>query len=432
MRLSIWEGSATVFYLNWTTGAVLVGYLLYLGATPVQLAMASSIPALAQAISPIAAWIYSHYPSPRKLVTVGGVLARCIWILPALLPFFITATAAEPTEGSAASLVLWLIAFSSIFGAAIGTIWTSWMGSVVPSERRGRYFGLRNGIHAVVGLCANLLAGVILDALARPYNYQALFFGAFVAACIALSTFPRHYEPVLPRQPRNLRDTFIVPLRDRNFRRFLGFAFYWQFAVFIGSVFVYPYLIGHLKLTYTQIAIYQAIAAVTTLVCGPIWGRIADMAGNRSILSVTTVLAGYVMIGCWMLASPGNPEMVYISGFVDGLAWSAINAAIFNLALATAEPVNRISYIGAYSMVTGIAGFLGGTLAGPILELAAKFEFTVSGFQWSAFHWLFLISATLRSCAFLFVKGVRETRSWSTRTLLRHLVGMKSSGFGWR
>jgi MFS family permease len=432
MRLSIWEGAATVFFSSWTTGSVLVGYLYFLGATPTQLAMAASIPALAQACSPLAAWLYSYYPSPRRLVTVGAILCRCIWIIPAILPVLIGDPETNVIRQNASMWVLMLIAFSSVFGAGIGTIWTSWMGSVVPAERRGRYFGLRNGIHAVVGLSANLIAGLVLDRLASPHNYQLIFFGAFVFACVAISTFGRHYEPPVQRQGRRLRDTIRIPLRDKNFRRFLGFAVYWQFAVFTGAVFVYPYFIEHLQLTYTQIAIYQAIAAVTTLVCGPMWGRIADMAGNRSVLSLTTFTAGFVMIGCWMLATPGHPEMVWVSGVVDGFAWSAINAAVFNLALATAEPNHRTSYIGVYSMATGIAGFVGGMLAGPILVFFANFEFIVSGFKWSAFHWLFLISATLRSFAFLFIRNVQETRSWGTRTMLRHLVGMRASGFGWR
>jgi hypothetical protein len=34
MRLAVAEGSITQAFLNWTTGGVLVGYMLHLGATP--------------------------------------------------------------------------------------------------------------------------------------------------------------------------------------------------------------------------------------------------------------------------------------------------------------------------------------------------------------------------------------------------------------
>lgn len=432
MRLSIWEGAFTMLFLNWTTGPVLAGYLLYFGASPQQIAMAASIPALAQIISPLAAWIYSYFPRPRLLVTVGAGIARGMWISPIFLPLILSNADAGVANPTAVNWVLGLVGLSSIIGAGLGTLWTSWMGAVVPTERRGRYFGLRNGILAVVGLTGNLAAGMILDQVAQPTNYKLVFFLGFVFAMIACATFPFHYEPHSQPRPMRLRDTIAVPLRDRNFRRFLGFAMYWNFAVFTGSVFVYPYFIHHLQLTYTQIAIYQAIAAITTLVCAPLWGRVADKAGNRAVLSVNTFLAGSLMVWCWIFATPGNPTMVWISGVIDGIAWSAIGASIFNLALTTAEPSNRTSYIAVYSMTTGLVAFVGGSLGGLLMLLYEHIEFTVGDFRWSAYHWLFLTTSILRSSAFLLVKGVRETHSWGTRHLLRHLIGMKTSGFGWR
>ena len=35
-----------------------------------------------------------------------------------------------------------------------GTVWTSWITDLVPEERRGRFFGLRNAIHGILGVTA--------------------------------------------------------------------------------------------------------------------------------------------------------------------------------------------------------------------------------------------------------------------------------------
>jgi MFS family permease len=367
------------------------------------------------------------------ICTIGALLARGIWIVPALLPFFMGAGAdGNVVLENASTWLLLLIAFSSIFNAGIGTVWTAWMGNVVPKERRGRYFGMRNGIHAVVGLTANLAAGVILDHVSRPLNHQLVFMIAVTFALIGINMYRHHYQPAERPQPVRLRETLAIPLHDGNFRRFLAFAFYWQFAVFTGAVFVYPYFIDHLELTYTQIAIYQAIAAVTTLVFGPIWGRIADRVGNRSVLAINTFVAGFGLVGCWMLATPRNPHMIWVSGVVDGIAWSAINAAVFNLALATAEPAKRVSYIAMYSLTSGLAGFLGGVIAGPLVKIFRDYEFLLFGYEWSGYHWLFLISMVLRSMAFLFVRQVMEAKAWRTRELLRSLFNWKLIGFPWR
>jgi len=51
MRLSILEGSFAMFFINWTSGSVLTGYALHLGATPTALGLIASVPLLGQAIT---------------------------------------------------------------------------------------------------------------------------------------------------------------------------------------------------------------------------------------------------------------------------------------------------------------------------------------------------------------------------------------------
>ena len=43
MRLSVLEGSLAQVFLNWTTGSVLTGYMLHLGASANQLALVASV-----------------------------------------------------------------------------------------------------------------------------------------------------------------------------------------------------------------------------------------------------------------------------------------------------------------------------------------------------------------------------------------------------
>jgi MFS family permease len=435
MKLSIVEGGLTVLYGTWTSGAVLAGYLLALGASPSQLAMAASIPMLAQVISPFAAWVLSIYPNPRGLCTWAAFVGRSVFIIPAILPFFIPY--GETPSEAAINYVLLLIAVSSLFNAAIGAVWVTWMGAVVPPKERGHYFGKRNGIHALIGLVASLIGGVLLDKVFTPLNHTIIFIFATASAYFATRLFKIHWQPASLGRQMKLVDTFTVPLRDANFRRFLVFSLYWQFAVFTGAVFVFPFFISHLDLTYTQIAIYQAIAAITTLVLGPIWGRLADKVGNKAVLTVSMSIAAVILPGCWLIARPGDPTMAWISGFVDGLAWSAINAAIFNLALSTAEPGQRSAYIGMHMMAVGIAGFIGGALAGPVLEAIKSYDLHIWGYHWSGYHWIFTISIILRIGALFLLRRVTESQSWRTRDLLRLMVSRqaqmwKGAGFFWR
>ncbi len=426
MRLSIMEGTLTQTFLVWTSGAVLTGFMIHLGAGPMELAAVASIPMLAQASAPLAAWLLSLYPQRRLLTTILAAVGRGVWIFPALLPLL-----RIPQEQAVWYLIL-LVGFSHFFQGGAGVIWSSWMGGVIPGTHRGRYFGLRGGILSVVGLVANLSAGLFLDWVGAPINYQAVLATATVLALIGVGLYTLHYDPAEATLKLGLRETVMTPLQDANFRKFLTFVVYWNPSIMLAAVFVYPYFLQHLEMSFTQIAIWASIAAVTTLVAGPLWGRLADAVGNKAVLIITSVIAATVLPLCWILATPGNLTFIYISGFVDGVAWSAVTVAIFNLGLATAPGDKRTAYLAAIGLFGGLAGFVGGMLAGPLLALFRQFEFTMLGYEWTGFHTLFVVSALLRMQGWRFVRPVYETRAWRTRDVLRAFRPWRFAGFHWR
>lgn len=426
MRVSIHEGCATMVFLNWTAGSVLAGYLLYHGASAFQVGMAASIPLLAQAIAPFAAWIQGVFPRRRLLTTLLSGIGRGLWIVPPLLPvFLIPGNVAVP-------MILFVVGVSSTMLAAAGAIWSAWMGEIVPASRRGRYFGLRGGIHAVVGMGASLFAGWMLDTVPAPLNFQILFVVAVVFAAVGVYLYTKHHEPANPIIRLPFHQIFTAPIRDLNFRRFLLFAIYWQIAVFIAAPYVYPYFISHLQLTFTQIAVWQAIAIGLILFTGPFWGKMADRYGNKPILTISTIMAGSILPASWMLARPGEVGMIWFSGVLDALCWGAITPALFNLALATASAEKRLAYLSIFSLAVGLAGFAGGVIGGYLMLAFASLEFTLFGFEWTRYHWVFLVAMAARVQAFRFLRPLVETNAWRTRDVWRMFMRWRLAGFFWR
>jgi MFS family permease len=427
MRLSIYEGALTTVFLNWISGSVLTGYMQFHGASVMEMALVGSVPALAQSSAPFAAWIQSVYPKPKPLTIALSSIGRGLWLLPALWPLL-----SLPRESIPFYTIL-LMVCSFFFQHAGGAVWSAWMGNVVPAARRGRYFGTRNSILGVVGLVGNIAVGLFLDHVPPPLNYQLTFVMGVLLAFAAINLFRFHHVPPMAPAPMDFKEVFTVPLKDPNFRRLLVFVTYWQATVLLAAAFVYPYIQdGHLKMSFTVIALYQAIAAITTLIMGPFWGRVADKVGNKAVLSITTVIAGFFLPMTWILTTPGNPTMLFVSGIVDGIAWSAINPAIFNLSLATAPKQNRIAYLGILSLFTGVSGFLGGVLSAPLLSVFEYTECMIGDFHWTPYHTLFFVSAMMRSMAWILIKPVNETHAWRTRDLIRQAVPTRFVHFFWR
>ena len=428
LSLSVAEGSITQIFLNWTSGSVLIGYMLFLGASPTQIGLISSVPLLAQVMSPLAAWL-AALAGRRKGLTIGAsLLGRGLWLLAAFLPLLGVPAALQPT------FMVALIMVSSLFQASAGTLWAAWMGDVVPEGRRGRYFGLRTGIVGIVGMGANLGAGWFLDHVAAPVNFQMVIFVSVLCALLGVLLYGFHFEPPAAVQKVSLRDVVARPLREPNFRRFLLFSVYWQGAVLLAAPFVFPYFIGELKMNFTHIAIWSAIASTCALVTTAQWGRVADRFGNKVVLAIGTVLAGAALPLCWVLAGlSGRLEFVWASAVFDALAWGAIGPAIFNLALSSAPRNERAAFIAVYSLATGLAGFAGGLLSGPLLTLFLSLDLQRFGVTWTGYHTLFALSGFLRVQAWRFLRPVQESNAWRTRDVLREVRSpWRKIGFPWR
>lgn len=427
MRLSIAEGSVTQIFLNWTSGSVLIGYMLHFGASPFEIGLVASVPLLAQMISPFAAWLAALAGSRKHLTAALATLGRGLWVLAAFLPQLGIPDPLKP------AFLVFIVMISSIFQSAAGTLWAAWMGDVVPDEKRGSYFGTRAGIVGLIGMFASLGAGWFLDTVAVPLNFQIVLLVSVVCAAVGIYLYLLHYEPPTTASKASLIATFQEPWRDANFRKFLLFGVYWQFTVLLAAPFVFPYFLDQLQMSFTQVSIWSVIASSCAFVTLSLWGRIADRVGNKAVLAVGTFLAGVALPSCWIVAGlTGNLNFIWASAVFDAIAWGAIGPAIFNLALASAPKANRTAFIAMYSLTTGAAGFLGGLLSGPLLLVLLPFTFNLLNTTWTGYHSLFVIAGLLRAQAWYLLRPVQENNAWRTRDLLRTMRPWRLLGFPWR
>jgi MFS family permease len=430
VRDTLWvstvEGAFTTVFINWTSGAVLTGFLIHLGAGSLVLAAAASVPMLMQMGNPLLAWLANRSRHRLNFIGATSSIGRGVWLLAVLLPLLGLPVAWWPL------LVLGILAFSSFFQTASGLIWVGLMGEVVPEEERGRYFGWRNSLCGVVGMLAGLSAGWYLDHTPAPAGFQMVLLVAILFATVGIALYPQHFDPGSRAVQLSLRDTVLVPLRDPNFRRFMIFAVYWNASVMLASPFVIPYFLKHLHMSFTQVAIWSGIASLCGLILGPMWGRVADRMGHKTVLIVTTILAGSLHPLCWMLATPGFLWFIWLSGLVDALSWGGINTAMFNLTLTSAPARYRVAYISVLGMVTGLAGCLAALLSGPLLQVLLPWTWHIGSFTWTGYHSLLLIAGLLRTQAWRLLRLVHEARSRPTSELLHDMWSRTLNRLPWR
>jgi MFS family permease len=412
MRLSIVEGSLSQIFLLWTTGSVLTGYMLHYGASTSEIALVSSVPLLSQLFSPLVAWFASRLSQKRFVSAACALIGRCLWLLAALAPNLGISANTMPV------FLIMLVGLSSFFQASLGTVWAAWMGDVIPEEKRGRYFGRRTGIVGVVGMVANLLSGWFLDTVKAPLNFQVVIVVSVGFAIVAAVLLLFHTDPVTNKENIDLKEILVSPWRETNFRYFLFFAGHLHLAIFLSGALITVYFLEQLGMSFSQLALWSVIAAITGLITTEFWGRLADRIGNRTVLLIGLCVMGIGFPILWILADiKDNLNYIWLSAVADAVAWGAAAPALFNLALVSAPAAKRLSYIAMYSVVTGLLGFLGGAISGPLYTFLNGFSVG----QWSGYHSLFVLSGLLRLSSSFFLLRVKETKAWDPQWLLRLL-----------
>ncbi len=431
-RISILEGSLAQVHITITSGSLLTAYALAMGADDFQLGLVGALTALATLGSLLGAQLVGRIGRRKPISLAASVGGRALWGLLCLLPF----VGIQPEIAFAVFLGVVLLGNGLV--NLSGTAWLSWMTDLVPIERRGRYFGIRNTIVGGIAMAVSFLAGRAFDAfLARGQRMEGLatIFGvAVVCSALAGLVLGRQWEPPLRGESRSsLREVVRQPLANRRFRRLLAFMALWSVATGISAPFFGAHMIKNLGMSFSTIAVYSILAGIVSLATQPLWGRVIDRVGNRPVLAFN-LIGVFLLPLLWLLASPERLWPIWLDAVLTGIFWPGYSLAGFNLVLATAPEENRSSFLGIQTTAVGLASFLAALAGGWIARLLSDFSLAWWGTQLVNFHVLFAASSLLRIALLPMALRLREARARSVAALVE-LVGDKASqvaGQAWR
>jgi MFS family permease len=218
-------------------------------------------------------------------------------------------------------------------------------------------------------------------------------------------------------------------LKDRNFRRFLGYSFSMTFATgFIGQ-FVWLYLFDEVGMSNSRAnLLLVSIPLAVGMLSYPFWGRIVDRFGSK----VALITAGSLVINgatVWIFVTRDSWIPAYLFALVATAAWAGMDIAGFNLLLRMTQDGDRrnasnTAVIAINSLVVAIAGTLSGIFGGSIAEwLGNDWRVTILGRTLTYHSVLFACSAFLRLVAVLWLFSLKESgRKLATREAFRYVA----------
>ncbi len=401
-------------------GAVLTGWALHLGCSPLMIGLIAALPQMAQLAQIPAAWTTSLMGHRRACLWMVGVSRQAL--LPMIaLPFL-------PVPDSARQVLLVAVAaLSAVLGVLGNNAWVAWMGELVPRSIRGRYFGQRTALCLLAGAIASAGAGVLLDWL-RPRGQADLalsVLAAFACGAGAVTTLllMRHHDPS-QGQPSGAfeLEAALAPWRTPGTRGLMAYQATWNFAVGLSGSYFALFMLRDLRMGFTLMALHGTASAVVRMFCAPLWGKAIDRFGARPVL-ITSSFAISVIPLLWLFPAPGALWPLAIDILLSGSLWGGQALAIFALPLSVTPRKGRPYHLAVVAMAAGLA-FSVATALGGVVAQSLPTTFVLGGRAWSNLQVLFLLSAGARFLAAGWGLRVTEPGSQRVSEMLRMLPGL--------
>ena len=423
MRLSISEGALACAMGTLTGGVFLTGFALALGASRFEIGLMAAMPAVANVAQLLGA-CFIERTGHRKRVCLGALTAsRLLWLLVLLAPLCVV--------GSGARWPIWallgLLGVSNALNAVGGVGWLSWIKDLVPETIRIGFLSRRNQIDTVLALSLSIVGGTFIDwwnqrHAASITGFVIVFAAAMLCGLVALPLMAAIPEPAHEHDHRSrlpLRRLLAAPLRDRNFRRLLGFYGSWNLAVNLSAPFFAVYMLECLELPFWFVTVLCTLSAVCGLAANRFWTRLAEKFGHRPVVFLATL--GDALYPLWWLLISPEWAWLLIPVHCSGVFSSPIAVGPNNIVLKLSPQKNASPYMAVFNAVVGpvtaLAAIAGGYLAGVFHGVTWSFgPVTLSGL-----HWLFLISALGRLSSLALLWRVAEPRAQSVRRVVRVL-----------
>jgi MFS family permease len=234
----------------------------------------------------------------------------------------------------------------------------------------------------------------------------------------------RHHEP--PEEPIHLGRLLMAPLKDRNFRHFLGYSFTLTFAIGYVGQFIWLYLFDVVGMTNMQANVMLvALPLLVSMLSFPMWGRLIDRLGCRPVL----LIAGLLIVhggASWIFVTRESWWLGYMGSTIATAAWPGVELAMFNLLLKISGKRSAqgsgSAYIAIHATVAATAGILSGLFGGVMAHFLRDWSGSIFGWPVTYHGLLLIISAGLRGAALLFLIGLHEPASMPTRNAIRYMV----------
>jgi MFS family permease len=358
-----------------TSGTLLCAFAVALGASTTVIGLIAGIAPLFQVLQLVATGLVESTRRRKLIAVVAAFAGRALWLLVAL-------AALLPIGQARLGLLLAALAFRAAVNAFFICSHNSWMRDLIPDGSMGDFYARRMRSSYLAGLLTGLAGGFLIDALRGPFGptapYAFLFVVAFLFGEVATLTMARVPEPAMPpADGTSLSRRLLEPLRDQNYRRFLGYFALWNLTTAMATPLFVVFMLRRLGYPMTWVVLLEGAGKLAHLGTLSIWGRLADRHSSRAVVAAAQPLY-WVSLLLWPVAGllgPGTPlTLVLIAGIyiINRVAAAGIGIGNNTLAMQLAPRGGATPYLAVRSLVMNPVTFVAPVLGGVIVDQLAR------------------------------------------------------------
>ncbi len=388
-EISIFEGCTARSILTLTSGAFLVGFAKFLGASSQISGIISAIHILTGIITAISPIIYERMENRKFITCLFCLIGRLLLGLMIVIPFI------KSTHVNQISLLIGVFFIANLFLSFTLPASQTWILDITPEKIRGNYFGRRESIILGAVSIITLVMGQVLDRYEKHGNQLTGFIILYIfVICTAITNFilfSKIKEPCNKVQKKriSIKNIFTIPLKNRVYMIVVLLMAIWNIGFQLAAPFTSVYLISSLKLGYGLITIMTVLASITSVFTVRLWGRLADKKSWLYLMKLMIILQALCFF-IWFFINKNTLFLLPIAHILGGAAISGINISINNIQYRFSPKENKTIYMGFSSASNGIFGFCGTLIGAYFVKNSETLLLNVVGFTIGNMQILFL------------------------------------------
>jgi predicted MFS family arabinose efflux permease len=278
-------------------------------------------------------------------------------ILQAICLILITLRGTSHT-GKPEGLML-ILAFYWLFGLSAGPVWNAWVVSLVPADRRMRFFSERGKVHELALLCGLMAGGMSLYwNQGTLQTFTTLFFIAGILRLIsafALYKHPDEEDPVRYKPSFDLIN-FFKWIKSQKVIGILLFLGLFQFGVAMGSPYFSPFILKKLEMPYSLYMIVLAVPLISRAISYSFHERAVKRWGIKVVLFCCSMTIALMPL-FW--ARFPSMYVIVLLQFLTGWSWAGFEYCILLRQIDDFGAEERSRVLTWSNLVVGVCNIMG-------------------------------------------------------------------------